>query len=75
MGKMIVHVALLDEGTPCWRPAEADHIRDDIYRLRGPIPEDEVWEFQPGEDVRCAVRKSGTMQNNEDVVVAISKVD
>ena len=53
--KQIIYVALLDEGTPCWRPVEAIHKHDDIYTIIGknPDPEDEHWEFSCGEDVRC----------------------
>jgi hypothetical protein len=69
---MIGYVALLDEGTPCWRPTEADHISDDIYSLRGPIPDNEVWEFQPGENVRCAVRKGSS---DTEIFAAVARVD
>jgi hypothetical protein len=50
-----VFVSLLDEGVDVWRPVSAEHIRDDIYRIVGepPDPEDEKWEFLPGELVRC----------------------
>jgi len=49
----VVYVALLDEGTDCWRPVQAEHISGDTYRLCGPKHPDEVWEFQPGDLVRC----------------------
>jgi hypothetical protein len=52
-----VYVALLDEGTDCWRPVQAEHMSGDVYRLCGPKHEDEVWEFQPGELVRCKPRR------------------
>lgn len=50
-----IHVYLLDEGTDCWRPVSAEHIRDDVYRIVGepPDPEDEKWEYLPGAFVRC----------------------
>ena len=48
-----VYVALLDEGVECWRPVDAAHVREDEYVLGGPVPDDEAWEFQPGELVRC----------------------
>jgi hypothetical protein len=52
-----VYVALLDEGVECWRPVDATHVHDDEYVLGGPVPDDEVWEFQPGEMVRCRERR------------------
>ena len=54
-GIVTVHVALLNEGTDCWRPVKAESLGGDCYRLIGPIPEDEVWQFQPDETVRCAM--------------------
>jgi hypothetical protein len=52
---MTIYVYLLDEGTDCWRPVSAEHIRDDVYRIVGepPDPEDEKWEYLPGAVVRC----------------------
>jgi len=52
-----VFVALLDEGTDVWRSAEAEAISSDLYRLLGTVPEGEVWEFQPGQTVRCSMRE------------------
>ena len=51
-----VYVALLDEGVDCWRQVDAQHVGEDQYVLSGPIPGDEVWEFQPGETVRYRER-------------------
>jgi hypothetical protein len=49
-----IYVALLDEGTACWRPVQAINIDDHVFRIADqPIPEDELWEFRPGEIVRC----------------------
>jgi hypothetical protein len=48
-----IHVELLDEGTQVWRPAKARRLANDLYQLLGPVPEDEVWAFQPGDVVRC----------------------
>jgi hypothetical protein len=54
--QLCVHVALLGEAVDVWRPVAAQHVRGDEYRLAGPVPADEVWEFQPGEVVRCEER-------------------
>ena len=48
-----VHVALLGEGTSAWRPVEARHIHGTVYEILGLVPDDEEWEFQPGQLVEC----------------------
>lgn len=51
-----IHIRLLDEAVPVWRPVDAEHVGGDQYRVLGQIPEDEVWEFQPGDVVRCRLQ-------------------
>jgi hypothetical protein len=51
-----IYVALLAEATPVWRPVSSIPLGSDLYEIVGPIPEDEVWEFQPGDIVRCQDR-------------------
>ena len=51
-----VFVALLDEGTAAWRPVTAEPLAHGLFRLIGPVPDGESWEFQPGEVVRCVER-------------------
>jgi hypothetical protein len=51
-----VYVALLDEGTDVWRPVDAEEVRPGLFRLLGPVPEGERWQFQPGDIVRCQER-------------------
>jgi hypothetical protein len=48
-----VYVALLDEGTNCWRAVQAERLSDSEFVLHGPVPEDELWQFRPGDQVRC----------------------
>ena len=48
-----IYIALLDEGTPVWRPVSAAHLRDDIYRIMEQPSADERLEFVAGEFVRC----------------------
>lgn len=49
-----IYVALLEEGTTCWRPVKAVQVGEGVYQiLEQPIPDDELWEFHPGEVVRC----------------------
>lgn len=50
---MTVHVVLTGLGTPVWRPTQARHIQGVIYKLLGFIPDDEQWQFNPGQLVEC----------------------
>jgi hypothetical protein len=52
-----VYVALLDEGTNVWRPVLAHQVGPRLFRLSGPVPADKSWQFQPGELVRCEIRR------------------
>jgi len=71
MSAQQVYVALLDEAVDCWRPVNAQHIGADQYVLVGPIPEGEVWEFQPGETVHC---REQTFQGGTTGLVAFARV-
>lgn len=51
-----IYVALIDEGTDCWRPVAAEQMQGNLYRILGRIPDGERWRFQPGEVVRCEQR-------------------
>ena len=55
-GQQTVYVNLLDEGVDVWRPVQADEIGGGCFRLHGPVPETESWQFQPGAIVRCKER-------------------
>jgi hypothetical protein len=48
-----VFVALLNEGTEVWRPVEAKPLGGQKYEILGPVPTEEVWQFQPGAQVLC----------------------
>ena len=50
-----IYVYLLDENVDVWRPVEAEPVGD-AFRIVGEPPDDEKWEFQPGEVVRCETR-------------------
>jgi hypothetical protein len=67
-----VHVKLLKEAVDVWRPVEADHLRGDEYRLTGPIPEGEVWAFQPGEVVCC---RAQLFPDGTTAIVALARVE
>jgi hypothetical protein len=53
---MQIYIKLLDEAVPVWRPVDAEYVEGDQYRVLGQVPADEVWEFQPGDVVRCQPR-------------------
>ena len=50
-----IYISLLDEGSPCWRPVDAEFVRDDHYKIKSvnSAPEDEHWQFATGTVVRC----------------------
>ena len=51
MSTMQIYVQRLDEGTEVFRPVEAEIIGEKYVRLIKPVPEDEVWRFQPDQVV------------------------
>ena len=47
-----IHVRLLDESIPVWRPIKAEALGDGcFFILAQEVPEFEEWEFTPGETV------------------------
>ena len=67
-----IYIALLDEGTPVWRPASAAHLRDDIYRIIQQPSVDDRWEFVAGEHVRC---REQAFADGQRGLVAYEKAD
>jgi hypothetical protein len=51
-----VYVYLLEESTDVWRPVLSEQVGRDQFRLSGPVPADEHWQYQPGEVVGCEER-------------------
>lgn len=48
----LVHVRLLNESVDVWRPVAAEALSEHVFRLAGePVPNDEVWAFEPGDEV------------------------
>lgn len=54
---MVIYLPLLNEGTSCWRPVEAERVQEDSYRILGTKPEDEEWPVATGDIVRCELRR------------------
>lgn len=53
-----IYVRLLDEGTDVWRPVIAQQLDSDVFLITGEnsTPNDERWEFNFGQTVRCEQR-------------------
>lgn len=52
----IIHVRLLDEPVPVWRPVQAQKLESGYFViLPQQLPDYEVWEFMPGEMVAAEV--------------------
>jgi len=49
-----IYMPLLNEGIDVWAPVQAEHIVGALYRLGGPMPEDQEWRFTPDSVVRVA---------------------
>ena len=54
--RVTIYVALLNEGTDCWRPVTAERVSEGLFQIVDSQPEDEQWEFPPGQIVRCRER-------------------
>lgn len=69
-----IFMALLGEGVDVCRPVMAERIDSDTWRVLGPVPAYELWEFKPGETVRLETR---TFSNGKvlPVPVGSSKTD
>ena len=52
-----IFIRLLDEDVAVWRPVEAEHLHDNVYRIIDQPYERnvEIWEFEPGDAVVCQV--------------------
>jgi hypothetical protein len=64
-GRITIYVSLLKEGTDCWRPVKAELVAEGLFRIAESQPEDEQWEFQPSQLVRCRER---TFQDGNGLV-------
>jgi len=68
-----IYVYLLNEGTPCWRPVEAVTVEGDTYRIlsTNADSEDEEWEFNTGDLVRCEHK---SFSGGEEGLVAVERL-
>lgn len=67
-----IYVSLLAEGTPVWRPVAAELQADGTFLIsEQEVPEDEQWQFLPGEMVMVEVQE----RMGEEVLVAVKLAD
>jgi len=50
---MTIYIELMNEGTDCWRPVEAKDLGDGHFLIVSSQPEDEDWQFKPGDIIEC----------------------
>lgn len=65
---MVIYIPLLNEGTPCWRPVEAEHVEGNTYRILGNKPETEQWPVKTGDVIRGELRR---FSDGHDFLVAV----
>jgi hypothetical protein len=70
--KRIIYVELLEEGTSCWRPVEAEYLGNELYRIAGEKPENEVWAFSVGDVVKCKLK---AFQDGNPELVAHERIN
>jgi len=68
-----IYMYLCGEGTDVWRPVKAECIKNDIYRIvsLNESPEDEKWQFDTGDVVRCELR---VFSGGESGIVAVERI-
>ena len=50
---MTIYVELLNEGTDCWRPVEANDLGRGRFQIISSQPENENWQFKRGDVIEC----------------------
>jgi hypothetical protein len=51
----IIYMPLLNEGTDVWAPIASEQFGPQLYRLIGPVPVDQTWQYGgPGDIARVA---------------------
>ena len=68
-----IYMPLLDESVDTWRPVQAEHLQDNVYRILRKPPElnDETWQFDSGDEVVCEMVESSEGR----ILAATRKVD
>jgi elongation factor G len=55
--ELAIYMPLIDEAVQVWRPVSARRIATDIFEVVDSVPEDEVWQFQPGAIVQVKPKR------------------
>jgi hypothetical protein len=69
--KETIFVRLPNEAVAVWAPVDAEHFRDDIYRITDCRGEDDEVEFGKGTLVRCRQKQF----DDGDALVAFEKIE
>ena len=54
---MTIYLPLLNEGTDCWRPVEAEPVGNNCYRILAAKLAEEDWATEPGSIVHCKLHR------------------
>jgi hypothetical protein len=65
---VVIYIPLLNEGTPCWRPVEAEQVDGNNYRILTAKPAGENWPVATGDVVRCEPHR---FSDDHDCLVVI----
>ena len=65
-----IYMPLLNEGTDVWAPVRAERISGSYYRVLGPQPDDQEWEFPTDSIVRVVQR---TFSGGETALAAVAE--
>jgi hypothetical protein len=52
-----IYMPLLNENVVVWAPVQAENLGDSRFRILGPMPEDEEWEFAVGSVVKARLTR------------------
>jgi hypothetical protein len=69
-----IYVRLPEESVVVWAPVDAEHIREDIYRILDCRGEDDETQFKPGDIVRCRVELLAQEVDPEPTLAAVEHV-
>jgi hypothetical protein len=66
-----IYIALLGENVDVWRPAKAEHLHGNVYRISAQDYDKgvESWQFSPGDEVVCEMIEA----DGDRILAAIRK--